>query len=52
LNADVIPELGQLQWLLAIVAAICAGLSKAGFAGLGLVAVIVFASIFGARDST
>ena len=33
-------------------AAICAGLSKAGFAGLGLVAVIVFASIFGARDST
>lgn len=30
----------------------CAGLSKAGFTGLGLVAVIVFASIFGARDST
>ena len=47
-----LPELGQLQWVLAIVAAICAGLSKAGFAGLGLVAVIVFANIFGARDST
>ena len=47
-----IPELGQLQWALAIIAAICAGLSKAGFAGLGLVAVIVFANIFGARDST
>jgi uncharacterized protein len=48
----VIPELGHLQWGLAIVAAICAGLSKAGFAGMGLVAVIVFANIFGARDST
>ncbi len=47
-----LPELGQLQWVLAIVAAICAGLSKAGFAGLGLVAVIVFANIFGAREST
>lgn len=47
-----IPELGHLQWGLAIVAAICAGLSKAGFAGMGLVAVIVFADIFGARDST
>jgi uncharacterized membrane protein YfcA len=48
----VIPELGQLQWGLAVVAAVCAGLSKAGFAGLGLVGVIVFANIFGARDST
>ena len=47
-----LPQLGQLQWALAIVAAICAGLSKAGFAGLGLVGVIVFANIFGARDST
>jgi uncharacterized membrane protein YfcA len=48
----VIPELGHLQWGLAVIAAICAGLSKAGFAGMGLVAVIVFADIFGARDST
>ncbi len=47
-----IPELGHLQWGLAVVAAICAGLSKAGFAGMGLVGVIVFANIFGARDST
>lgn len=47
-----IPELGQLEWLLAVIAAICAGLSKAGFAGFGLVGVIVFANIFGARDST
>jgi uncharacterized membrane protein YfcA len=46
------PDLSTLEWSLAIVAAVCAGLSKAGFAGMGLVAVIVFANIFGARDST
>ena len=46
------PHLDGLQWLLAILAALCVGLSKAGFTGLGLVAVIGFASIFGARDST
>jgi len=38
--------------LIAVVGAIAAGLSKGGFSGLGLVAVILFASIFGARDST
>jgi uncharacterized protein len=48
----VIPELGQLDWLLAVVAALCIGLAKAGLAGMGLVAVIVFANLFGARDST
>ena len=46
------PHLSEWQWLLAIAAALCVGLSKAGFAGLGLVAVATFASIFGARDST
>jgi uncharacterized membrane protein YfcA len=38
--------------LLAAIAALCTGLSKAGFAGFGLVTVIIFANIFGARDST
>ena len=46
------PYLTEWQWLLAVGAALCVGLSKAGFAGLGLVAVATFASIFGARDST
>ena len=46
------PHLTEAQWLLAISAAVCVGLSKAGFSGLGLVAVVSFASIFGARDST
>lgn len=45
-------DLTLTQWLLVVVAALCAGVSKAGFAGMGLVAVIVFASIFGAREST
>ena len=49
---EVIPQLGQSEWVLAIVAAICIGAAKAGLAGMGLVAVIVFANIFGARDST
>jgi len=47
-----VPYLTEWQWLLAVGAALCVGLSKAGFAGLGLVAVATFASIFGARDST
>jgi len=47
-----VPHLTEWQWLIAVTAAICVGLSKAGFAGLGLVAVATFASIFGARDST
>jgi uncharacterized membrane protein YfcA len=50
--SEVIPHLGQVQWLLAIVAAISIGLAKAGFAGIGMVAVIFFASMMGARDST
>ena len=46
------PHLGEWQWLLASFAALCVGMSKAGFSGLGLIAVAIFASLFGARDST
>ena len=46
------PALSLLEWLLVLAAAFCAGLSKAGFSGLGLVGVVVFANIFGAREST
>ena len=49
---ELIPHLGHLEWLLAIVAAISIGLAKAGFAGIGMIAVIVFANMMGARDST
>ena len=40
------------QWVLAAFAAAGVGLSKAGLAGIGLFHVVVFAFLFGARDST
>ena len=46
------PSLTPLQWLLAAAAALGLGLSKAGLAGIGLFHVVVFAFLFGAREST
>ena len=46
------PDLTPLQWLLAIIAALGIGVSKSGFSGVGLLHVIIFAFIFGVRDST
>lgn len=46
------PAFTTAQWALAILAAFGMGISKAGFAGVGLFHVIVFALLFGARDST
>lgn len=46
------PALTLLQWLLAGAAALGLGLSKGGVAGIGLFHVIVFAFLFGAREST
>jgi uncharacterized membrane protein YfcA len=40
------------QWILAVLAAAGVGLSKAGLAGVGLFHVVIFAFLFGARDST
>jgi uncharacterized membrane protein YfcA len=39
-------------WALAIVAAACLGIAKAGLAGMSFVHVVVFAFLFGAREST
>jgi uncharacterized protein len=47
-----LPDLTLSQWLLAIVAAACLGIAKAGLAGTSLVHVVVFALLFGARNST
>ena len=47
-----LPDLTPLQWLLAGLGAIGVGLSKAGLAGVGLLHVVIFAFLFGARDST
>jgi uncharacterized membrane protein YfcA len=47
-----LPDFSVAQWLLAIAAALGLGLSKAGLAGVGLFHVVVFAFLFGAREST
>jgi uncharacterized membrane protein YfcA len=41
-----------LHWALAIVAAFGMGVAKGGLAGVGLMHVVIFAFLFGARDST
>ena len=46
------PHLSAIQWLIAIAAALGLGLSKAGLPGVGLFHVVVFAFLFGAREST
>ena len=46
------PPFTAPEWLLAVAAAIGVGLSKGGLAGVGLFHVVVFAFLFGAREST
>lgn len=46
------PDLTTGQWLLAAAAGFGVGLSKGGLAGISLFHVVVFALLFGARDST
>jgi uncharacterized protein len=47
-----IQHLDLLQWLMLVVAAMGIGFSKSGFAGVSLLHVVIFASVFGARTST
>jgi uncharacterized membrane protein YfcA len=47
-----VPDLTPIEWLLAIAGAIGLGIGKAGLAGMSLVHVLIFAFLFGARDST
>ena len=46
------PELSFTEWLLAIAGALALGVGKAGLAGTSLLYVIIFAFLFGAREST
>jgi uncharacterized membrane protein YfcA len=46
------PHLTLTQWLLAAIAALGVGISKAGLSGMSLLHVLIFAFLFGARDST
>jgi uncharacterized protein len=45
-------HLTPLQWLLAVLAAFGMGISKGGLIGVGLFHVVIFAFLYGARDST
>jgi uncharacterized protein len=47
-----IPALSAVEWVLAGAAALGVGVSKAGLAGVSLLHVLIFAFLFGARDST
>ncbi len=46
------PELTHAQWALAVAGAVGLGIGKAGLSGMSLVHVLIFAFLFGARDST
>ncbi|MFO0939751.1 MAG: sulfite exporter TauE/SafE family protein [Pirellulales bacterium] len=45
-------QIELLDWLLLILGGIGIGFSKSGFAGVSLLHVVIFASVFGARTST
>ena len=47
-----LPHLSALAWFLASVAAVCVGLTKAGFNGCGLITVVLMAQIMPAKEST
>jgi uncharacterized protein len=47
-----VPHLTPAEWCLAVLAATGLGFSKAGLAGVSLFHVVVFAFLFGAREST
>ena len=46
------PHLTSFDWLLAIFGAVGIGVAKSGFSGVSMLHVLIFASLFGARDST
>jgi uncharacterized membrane protein YfcA len=46
------PALTSAQWLLAILGALGIGVAKSGFAGVSMLHVLIFAFLFGAREST
>jgi uncharacterized membrane protein YfcA len=47
-----VPSLNVAEWLLAIVGALGIGIGKAGLGGMSLVHVLIFAFLFGAKEST
>lgn len=47
-----LPDYSSFQWLLAILAALCAGISKAGLAGLGMISVMLMAQLIHGKASS
>jgi uncharacterized membrane protein YfcA len=47
-----LPEFTAAEWILAVVAALCIGLAKAGLGGIGLLNILIMALILPAREST
>ena len=45
------PEMDTITLTLALVAALCIGLSKAGFSGISMVSVFLLADLYGAKES-
>lgn len=46
------PDFSLTEWLLAVAAAVGLGIGKAGLSGMSLFHVVIFAFLFGAREST
>src|SRR5687767_13035492 len=51
-NQQFLMSLSPAEWILAVVAAAGVGISKSGLAGMSLLHVLIFAFLFGAREST
>lgn len=47
-----LPDLTTVQWILVVIGATGIGVAKAGFSGVNFVHLIIFALIFGPREST
>lgn len=47
-----LPNLTPTAWIIAAIAAFCIGLTKSGFGGFGIIAVLLMAEIIPAREST
>jgi hypothetical protein len=45
-------DLTLVEWILAVSAAIGIGMAKAGFGGLGMLAILIMARVLPAREST
>lgn len=50
--ASLLPVLTPAQWAVLAVAGFCVGMSKGGFAGVGLIPMLLFAEVFPAKLST